>query len=204
MTGENQAAARVLIADDHELVSEGLQRLLLEDGYEVLPPVMDGVAAVALARTSQPDIAILDYDMPGATGMEVMREIRRWSPKTKVVILTGRASPPLLATLKDVGADGLFLKSEEPDALRAGIASVLAGATVFPPLDVEGKTSLSRREIQTLEGIAQGLTNPAIAEQLNISVKTVESHRSSLMRKLGVRSTASLIVSAVREGLISP
>lgn len=195
----------VLVADDHALSAEGLQRRLQRlPGVEVLPPVHGGLAAIAAARASRPTLAILDYAMPGANGLEVMVEIRRWSPETRCCILTGNSSPSVLSSLGT--AEGLFLKSTDPDRICEGVLRVAAGERVRGPGlpdEAEGNDrALSRRERQVLEGIAEGLTNPGIAERLSLSVKTVESHRASLMRKLEVHSTASLLVRAVRDGLI--
>lgn len=193
---------RVLIADDHALSSAGLQRALETRGFDVLPVCGSGIEAIARAKAEQPDLAILDHHMPGATGLEVLAELRRWSPATKVVILTGRATEGLLAAMALARPDGVFLKTGRPDALLAGLDRVLGGTRVMPEI---GPTpaALSQRELQVLGCIAQGLSNPAIAERLAISVKTVESHRASAMRKLGVNSTASLVMAGIRQGLIS-
>jgi DNA-binding NarL/FixJ family response regulator len=195
----------VLIADDHAVSSSGLQQLLTaEPAFEVLPPVADGMEAVVLAKSAQPDLAILDYAMPRMTGLEAMREIRRWSPNTRVGILTGNLSPGLIASLLEAGVDGLWVKTTSPRILLDGLRRLAAGDRVIAPdlPATDDATALSPRELQVLACIADGLTNDATAGRLSISAKTVESHRTSLMRKLGVRSTASLIVQAMRQGLI--
>lgn len=192
-----------MIADDNAFSSGGLQRLLEERGHDVLPPVVNGIAAIALARQKKPTLAVLDYEMPGANGLEVMREIRRWSPETRVAILTGRAAPALLNSLEAAGIDGLFVKATPPEQIYAGLLKVIAGERVIGIAHSDDIGVVSRRELQILECIAEGLSNPATGERLSISAKTVESHRANLMRKLNVRSTASLIIEAVRVGLIS-
>lgn len=197
----------VLIADDHAFSSAGLQRLLMaEDAFYVLKPVATGLDAIAEARVRQPDLAILDYAMPGANGLEAMHEIRRWSPKTRVAILTGSTSPALMASLTEARVDGLFLKTSDPQHILDGLRRVALGERVISPeiqIDADA-AALSHRELQILSCIAEGLTNGRMAERLSISVKTVESHRASLMRKLGVHSTASLLVRAMQDGLIVP
>lgn len=197
-----KAAPKVLIADDHALSAAGLQRALDRRGFDVLPPCLSGIEAIAVANAEKPDLAVLDYHMPGASGIEALVEIRRWSPRTRVAILTGQAAPGLLATLKAAGPDGLFLKSSAPDDLVEGLQSVLAGETVFATSPTVKGDALSPRELQVLRCIADGRSNPGIADHLSISVKTVESHRASIMRKLGVNSTASLLVHAIRQGLL--
>lgn len=197
----------VLIADDHEFSSSGLQRLLsAQSGFEVLEPVRSGAEAIAMARLMQPDLAVLDYAMPGMTGLDAMREIRRWSPQTRVCVLTGTGSEGIFAALIAAGVDGLFLKSSDPGEILTGIAAVARGERVIARSATAApvRTALSQRELQILGCIAEGLTNGGAAQRLSISVKTVESHRASLMRKLGVRSTARLLVRAMQEGLIDP
>ena len=197
----------VLIADDHAVSSGGLQQLLAsQEEFEVLEPVATGLDAVALARLEQPGLAVLDYAMPGLNGLDAMREIRRWSRGTRVAILTGSRSDALMSSLIAAGVDGLFLKSTDPEKILSGLKNVVAGQTVIGD-DIHPTTmdnALSRRELQVLGCIAEGLTNGGAAEHLSISVKTVESHRASLMRKLDVRSTASLLVRAMQMGLIDP
>ncbi|MEC3860465.1 response regulator transcription factor [Mesobacterium sp. TK19101] len=197
-----KASPKVLIADDHALSAAGLQRALDSRGFDVLPPCLSGIEAIALANAEKPDLAVLDYHMPGASGVEALFEIRRWSPGTRVAILTGQAAPGLLATLEAAGPDGLFLKSSDPDALVDGLQKVLAGETVVATGRSAEVGTLSPRELQVLRCIADGHSNPAIAEHLSISVKTVESHRASIMRKLGVNSIARLLVHAIRQGLL--
>lgn len=196
----------VLIADDHALSLKGLQRLLEETGrFAVLPPVPSGLEAIAVARAETPDLAVLDHAMPGATGLEVLAELRRWAPRTRVALLTGSTAAPLLRQLAESGVDGLFFKSTAPEVICEGLLNVARGRRVLTePPQAEDTPLLTGREAEVLDCIAAGLTNPATAEQLGISVKTVESHRGALMRKLEVHSTASLLIRAVQTGLITP
>lgn len=197
----------VLIADDHAISSSGLQQLLANvPGLHVLEPVSNGLDAVAVARVQQPGLVVLDYAMPGLNGLEAMREIRRWCENTYVVLLTGSSSDALMQSFLNSGADGLFLKTTAPEEIEAGLAKVIAGERVIGPgisLPDDDEV-VTMRELQVLGCIAEGLTNQKAAEKLSISVKTVESHRGSLMRKLKVRSTASLLVRAIQRGLIDP
>lgn len=196
----------VLIADDHALSLAGLaQALDATAGLRVVACVTCGVDAVAQARALRPDLAVLDYAMPDATGVAVMADLRRWAPGTRVAILTGTEAAPALARMAEAGPDGLFLKATAPDAICAGLLAVAGGRRVIDPAAQAGAgaaPSLSPREAQVLACIAAGMTNPAVAGQLGISVKTVESHRAALMRKMGVHSTASLLIRAVRDGFV--
>lgn len=199
--------ATVLIADDHALSSNGLQQLLSQQrDFDVLEAVENGFDAVAMARLHKPNLAILDYAMPGLNGAEAMQEIRKWSPDTRVAILTGNTSNAVLSTLLLANVDGLFMKTTHPDDIVFGLRKALTGEQVIGPgiADINAACILTAREHQVLKCIAEGLANPATAERLSISVKTVESHRMSIMRKLNVHSVASLLVRAMRDGLIDP
>jgi DNA-binding NarL/FixJ family response regulator len=203
-----RAPPRVVIADDHPLVSGALARTLAEAGYAVVATAADGIAALAAIRRHRPDLAILDLGLPLAHGAEVFAEARRWSPATRFVILTGSAAPGLLATLAESGAQAIFLKTDPVADLLAALPRVLGGETLrsaaVAALIAGGATGagLTARELQVLHGIAAGETSLDLAERLAISAKTVENHRASLMRKLDVHSTASLIMTAIRRGLI--
>jgi DNA-binding NarL/FixJ family response regulator len=201
-------AITVLIADDHAFTLLGMQRALAAlPGFAVVATASGGVEAIALARAHRPDIAVLDYAMPDITGIEAIAEIRRWSPETRCALVTGTSSDAVLRQLDESGIHGLFLKNADPDEICEGIRRIGQGETVrgsgLPrPADTDAP-QLSDRETEVLFGIGRGLTNAQIAENLGISPKTVESHRTSLMRKLGVHSTAALLLRAVRDGLLS-
>lgn len=198
--------ATVLIADDHGFTLEGMQRAVGEtDGLCVVGVASCGIEAIGLARRLEPDLAVLDFQMPDATGLEVVAEIARWSPGTRCAIVTGVTRPAVLTQIARAGVPGLFLKGASPQEICAGLVRVAQGATVLPEgLDMAASgPELSPREREVLQGIARGLTNAGIAEDLSISPKTVESHRASLMRKLGVHSTAALLARAVRDDLVS-
>ncbi len=161
-----------------------------------------------MIKQHQPDCAVLDYVMPGATGLEVMLEARRWSPKTRFVVITGTPAASTIRSLLSAGINGLFVKTTAPQDICDGIEQVLQGRDVIAQelqamadhLDTD--LSLTAREQEVLIAIARGQSNPKISELLGISPKTVDSHRTSLMRKLGVNSTAALLVRAMKNGLI--
>ena len=175
---------------------------------EIVAVASNGIEAIALAKTHQPDCAVLDLTMPGANGLEVFLEARRWTPETKFAIVTGNHLPAVFHELIEAGADGVFMKNEDPAALVDSILAVARGErrvskAVQDALDAAAeREKLTARELEILHGVARGLSNNQMAERFAISAKTIDSHRTSLMRKLGVHSTASLLVRAMRLGLI--
>lgn len=198
-----------VIADDHPMMRAGIRAVL--EGYgnvDILEEVATGLDAVRAARTRRPDLFVLDIAMPYARGLEVFVEIRRQSPASRIAVVTGLGASGLLAELVAAGVDGLFLKRGDPEVLERGLRLVLQGARFVAPDVVERLEArppgpeLSPRERQTLGLVAQGLTNAEIAGRLNLSPKTVEKHRTSLMQKLGVRSMSELLAHALREGLL--
>lgn len=201
--------ARIVIADDHPLSLNGLATALSDmPGLEVAGCAENGIKAIALIKTLAPDCAVLDLTMPGASGLEVVLEARRWSPDTQFVVVTGVNTPAALRELVRANVQGIFLKTSDANEICNGIARVVGGEQVFSDevqraLDAaEQADGLTAREIQVLQAIARGLTNQAASDALGVSPKTIDTHRTNLMRKLGVRSTASLIVRAMRDGLI--
>lgn len=201
--------SRIILADDHVMVRQGLKTLLeSEPGLDVVAEAESGVELVAQVNKHQPDLVIADIAMPYGNGLEIVGEVRRWSPATKIMLLTGLTSNSLLSQAVSTGVEGVFLKSDAPDVFVAGVRKVLGGAISISPHALRlssGSTafnSLSPRELQVLFGIARGDTNALLGERLGISAKTVDKHRSSLMRKLGVNSMAQLLSLSVREGLL--
>ncbi len=198
-----------VIADDHAIVRQGtLQILTSIDNVEIVAEADNGLSAIAAVKKHEPDLLVLDAAMPMARGIEVYSEARRWTPQTRIVLLTGFTSLSLLADWLDAGVDGVLLKSCSPDELRRGFITVLEGGS-YVAKSVQDKlgaaiapSGLTAREHEVLSLIATGHANRAIAERLSISPKTVEKHRGSLMAKLGVHSVAELMVYALREGLL--
>ncbi len=202
---------RVLIADDHALVRSGLKDILAglpRPGVDIVGEAENGLEAISDAKKLKPDLMLLDAGMPLSRGMEVFGEVRRWSPETKVAIVTGFNSANSLADWVSAGVDGLFLKSSPPEEMVEGFALVLAGEryiareVVERLKSAESRDSLSVRERQVLHLIAEGCSNATIAERLSISPKTVDNHRQKLMAKLEVNSTAQLLALALKEGLL--
>lgn len=205
-----------VIADDHAIVRSGLRAaleapgLIEPGGIPVVAEAANGLEAIAALRQHRPDLMLLDVQMPLAGGTEVLLEARRWSPDTKIVVLTGISATGKLSELIDSGVDGLFSKATENDDLYAALPKILRGGRVVSDHitglleDSAGPSPLTDRERQTLNLIVAGRSNKEMAQILGISVKTVDRHRTSLMQKLDVHSVAQLIAFALREGLIDP
>lgn len=201
----------VLIADDHRFVSWGLASALaaLED-VDIVASATNGIEAIVEIRKTTPDCAILDYNMPGANGLEVFLEARRWSPQTRFIVLTGSTTPETVDTLVRNGIHGVSLKDASETEIVDMVRRVLAGAAVIGAsaarlvANPAGTIVLTERELAVLQAIARGHTNASAAESLGISPKTIDSHRTSIMRKFSVSSTASLLIAAVRAGLVDP
>ncbi len=202
---------RVLIADDHAFVSWGLAKALSAvANIDIIGSVTNGIEAIVEIRQSKPDCAILDYNMPGANGLEVFLEAKRWHPDTRFILLTGTATTQAVKSLVDAGVHGVCLKDSDPDEIVDLVRQVCAGRSVIGrsarqllEAAVE-RVALTEREMSVLQAIGRGHTNASAAEALGISPKTVDTHRTTLLRKFGVNSTASLLLAAVRAGLLDP
>ncbi len=207
---------RLLLADDHSLVRQGLKALLERQGFQVASEASDGQEAVRLAAKVQPEVAILDISMPVLNGLDAARELLKSSPKTKVVLLTQHDEDHYVTEALRAGAKGYVLKSQAADDLVHAIREVCSGAVYLSPsisrAVVDAYLSrtyvstdrLSARERQVLQLVGEGKSTKDVAAQLGISVKTAESHRARLMRKLDIHETASLVRYAIRRGLIQP
>lgn len=203
------ATYRAVIADDHAIVRRSLADILVRIGsVEIVAEAENGIETIALVKEHAPDLLLLDAAMPLARGIQVYGEVRRWSPDTRIIVVTGFTSTTMLADWMAAGVDGLFLKSAQPDEMEQGFAQVLAGGK-FVSVEVADKLAaepdreqMTDREREVLALIAAGHQNAAIGEKLFISPKTVEKHRASLMSKLGVNSVSGLLTYALREGLL--
>ncbi|MFK7752816.1 MAG: response regulator [Sedimentitalea sp.] len=200
---------RILLADDHAFLLAGMfQVISSHPELEVVAQASDGIQAISLIKQHRPDCAVLDQAMPGATGLEVVFEARRWVPETRFVIVTGTARASLLDEIRRAGVHGVFLKSAPAAEVCAGVHAVAMGGEALSEaaqklLDqAEQNQALTARELEVLQAIARGLSNTGASQALGVSAKTIDSHRTNLMRKLGVNSTASLLVRAMRDGLI--
>lgn len=196
-----------VIADDHPMIRQGLAQMLQTAGIAVVAEAGDGLEAIAMVRRHKPKLLLLDVAMPYARGIEVFGEARRWSPDTRIIVFSGMTSAGLIGELAQAGADGIFLKREDLTALTSSIPPILEGRQIFGPgvdslIDTSGRTDLTAREREVLGLVAQGLSNRDIGDRLGISTKTVDNHRSNLMRKINVHSVAELMSFAMREGLL--
>lgn len=204
----------VVLADDHMVVRQGL-RSFIEGlgGFDVVYEAEDALDAVAVVRRLLPALLVIDIAMPRVTGIEAIEEVRRWSPQTRIVILTGMKTRSLLQLAWDARPDGLFLKSDDLDGWAVNLRAICAAPACAGPAVVSKEvtkilsgttvgTSLTPRELQILFGIARGETNAAMAQRLGISANTVDRHRTNVMRKLNAHSAAELVAIALREGLL--
>lgn len=199
----------VIVADDHAIVRQGVKSILagLPD-LEVVGEAENGVELIALVKRHAPALIFADIAMPYAGGLEAVEEIRRWSPKSRLIIITGLTSRGLVAQARAAAVDGIFLKSDPPGELFGAIPKILNGERVYSTAieKVLGETApsdiLTGRELQVLLGISRGETNARIADRLGVSAYTVDKHRTNMMRKLNVHSAAELLALAIRDGLL--
>ncbi len=212
---------RLVIADDHTILREGLKALMLSrTDLEVVGEATDGREAVRCAETLQPDLMLLDLSMPRSNGLEALKEIKRVSPGTKVLVLTVHKTEDYVFTALQAGADGYVLKDSSAAELMLAVTSVLSGERYLAPaiastvvsgfLGAKDPTAmrpsfdeLTTREREVLKLIAEGYRTKDIAEYLCISPKTVEKHRANLMERLQLRSISALTVYAIEKGLVT-
>ena len=210
-------AIRVVLADDHTLVRHGIRKILeSEPGITVVAEAADGDEAFALVKAHPDlDVLIIDLKMPGRDAMTVLRDARALAPGLRLVVLTMHAGQEYVARAVRAGADAYLLKDSAVQDLGAAVRAVMAGGSYFSPAIqhhlaglVRGgpgdtpRQTLTDREREVLTWLAKGLSSREVATELGISVRTVETHRANLMTKLGVKSVATMIQAAIREGLI--
>jgi DNA-binding NarL/FixJ family response regulator len=206
------APLSVLLADDHPLVRRGLRTLLqLNPGWKVCGEAASGSEAVRKAMRFKPDLALLDISMPDLDGLRATTEIRRASPKTKVLILTMHSTEQFLRAAIKAGAQGYVLKSDAEVNLIAAVNTLIKGGTFFTrsvqepargSKSAETSDRLTPREQQVLQLLAEGKTNKQLASELGISTRTAENHRARVMDKLGLRSLSDLVRYAVRHQIV--
>ena len=213
---------KVLLTDDHTIVRKGLCSILEgEAGIEVIGEAEDGREAIKLAKKLHPDIVVMDIAMSGLNGLEATRQIRNLYPEMKILILTMHANEEYILQALKSGASGYLVKKAAPSELVSAIKAVHQGNSFLSPsisrtvIDEyirradeisEGDDAfekLTARETEVLQLIAEGRKTSEIAELLYISIKTVETHRTHIMNKLGIHSTAELTQYAIRKGIIS-
>lgn len=210
---------RILVADDHEVARQGI-RSLLEDhpGWEVCGEAKDGREAVECAAAMKPDVLLLDIGMPNLNGLDATRQILAATPEARILILTVQDSEQVVREVLAAGARGFLLKSDAGRDLVAAVEALEHSRTFFTtrvaqmmldgylsPHDENSATGpaiLTPREREVIQLVAEGKTTKEVATALNLSVKTAETHRTNLMRKLGLHSVAALTLYAVRNGIV--
>jgi DNA-binding NarL/FixJ family response regulator len=206
----------VLLADDHPVFRQGLRALLERERFEVLGEASDGLEAISMAERLQPGVIVIDLAMPALNGIDAAREILRRATRAKVILLTMYTEEHHVLEALRAGVKGCVSKSQAAEHLLQAIKDVCAGGVYLSP-HVSGavvqaylaKTELpyeplTPRERQVLQLIAEGKTTKEAAAVLDVSVKTAETHRTNLMEKLDIHSTAGLVRYAIRRGILQP
>ncbi|MEX0319092.1 MAG: response regulator [Ruegeria sp.] len=204
-------AIRVLIVDDHPMVAEGIQSILESyDDIEVVGTLGNGQEAVDRAEALSPDVILMDLNMPGLGGLSATELILERLPDTRILILSMHDSPEYISTALGHGAKGYVLKDVPTDEIRQAIDTVMRGERYLctgasgslEPKEDDGRGALTGREQTILLQLAQGKSNKEVAIALDISVRTVETHRKNIKRKLGISSTAGLTRYAMEHGVL--
>jgi DNA-binding NarL/FixJ family response regulator len=207
---------RVLLADDHRILREGLRRSLEAQGLEVVGEAADGEEAVELAEQLRPDVVLMDLSMPVLDGVEATRRIRERLPEIRVVVLTMHADEATMARAVRVGADGYLVKDCSSDEIADTLRLVAAGETAVSaelaasmlaevkslPAGAAEEEVVSKREEEVLQLIADGCSSVEVAERLFISQKTVKNHLASIYQKLDARDRTQAVLRAVRMGIV--
>ncbi|MDQ8188012.1 response regulator transcription factor [Pelagicoccus sp. SDUM812002] len=212
---------RVLLAEDHVIVREGLRNLLdLDESFEVVGEAADGKSAVALAKQLDPDVIVMDIAMPGLNGFEATRQILSAKPSARILVLSAHGDDEYVAHMNEMGAVGFLIKQSSGEVLIRAIKEIAAGRSYFSPAILQrlnkadrkaredgiparmANRSLTAREAEVLQLVAEGAANKQVAAVLGISIKTVEKHRQKLMDKLDIHDTAGLTRYAIANGVI--
>jgi DNA-binding NarL/FixJ family response regulator len=218
---QNCLGKRILIAEDHKMMREGL-RVLLEEklGYECVAEVDDGDTAVSKAKELKPDVVIMDIVLPHLNGIEATRQIKAYQPQIEVIVLSMHATRSYILQLLQAGASAYLLKDSAVEDLAAALTAVRKGGMYLSPAistaaalknetvrilekNIAESERLTKRQLQVLQLIADGHSTKEIAAILEISAKTIETHRKQIMDKLEIRTTAGLTKYCIREGLTS-
>ena len=212
-------AIRLMLADDHRMLREGLRRSLSDEGFDVVGEASDGDEAVRLADSVRPDVILMDVTMPDVDGVEATRRIHQAHPDIRVVMLTMHADQSVIADALRAGASGYLVKDcstdEIADAVRqaasddASLSPALATAMLDEvrridpnPADDDAERVVTKREVEVLQLIADGCSTPEVAERLYISQKTVKNHLASIYGKLDARDRTQAVLQAVRLGIV--
>jgi two-component system response regulator DegU len=212
---------RLMLADDHRMLREGLSRSMSEQGFDVVGEAGDGEQAVKMAEQLRPDVVLMDVTMPEMDGVEATKQIRAALPNVRVVMLTMHADQEVLAAAIRAGASGYLVKDCSTAEIAAAVRMAVSGETALSPqlaasmldevrrLDgaqsfgaVEAERVITRREEEVLQLIADGCSTPEVAERLYISQKTVKNHLASIYQKLDARDRTQAVLAAVRMGIV--
>jgi DNA-binding NarL/FixJ family response regulator len=206
---------KVLLADHHDVVRAGIRSMVEEKGWQVCAEAANGKEAVKLAIETKPDVVVLEFDIPELEGLSVTRQIKKHSPRIEIVIFTAHDNDHIVREVLAAGARGFVLKSESGRKLMQAIesasqhepffaarASEILLKTITKPISGADEPLLTYRERQIVQLLAGGSSNKEVGVALGISVKTVETHRARIMRKLGLSSIVKLVRFAVREHII--
>lgn len=216
---------RIALVDDHQIVIDGIASVLADvDTYEIVGTANNGRDAVQLVRVAQPDLVLMDIDMPIMNGITASKELKKDFPDVKVIILSLHNEKAIIQNLIQIGVNGYLLKNSDKNEVLNAISQVLDGQKYFSsdvtlslsglapsnsiklantdPGNAEKLSSLTEREIEILKGIADGMSNRQIGEQLFISQRTVDTHRQNIMKKLEVKKVVGLIKFAIKNGLV--
>ncbi len=208
---------KAMLADDHVLVREGIKHLLEYDGsVEVIEEANNGLECIEKLTDISPDILLLDINMPGMNGIEVLEELKRIEHPVKILIITVHNEIEYLIRAVDIGADGYILKDSGTDELKQAITTILNGESYIQPsllpalnsrlinrdIDKEKLESLTKRELEILTQVAGGMFNKEIANNLNISERTVKNHISNIFKKIDVSDRTQAAVFAIRNNIV--
>jgi DNA-binding NarL/FixJ family response regulator len=214
-----QRPTRILIADDHEAIRQGVRALLeSREGWQIVAEAAHGHDALRLARETQPDITVLDYSLPRMNGLELTRTIRHDLPRTEIVIYTMHDQETVVTDVLRAGARAYVLKSDPASHLLSAVEALIRHKPYFSSVISEtmlgyfidqcqgdrSTSGLTSREREVVQLIAEGKINKQVAYMLDISVKTVETHRAAVMHKLKINTTAELVRYAVRNNIVQP
>lgn len=208
---------KIMIADDHNLLREGLKQLLEFDGsMEIIAEASDGIECLEILNNVNPDILLLDINMPLKNGIEVLEELKVSKPDLKILILTVHGEVEYLIKAIDIGADGYIMKDSESSELKKAINEILSGEKYIQPslipmlnnklanrdIDKDKLNSLTSRELEVLVQVANGMFNKEIAINLNISERTVKNHISNIFKKIDVSDRTQAAVFAIKNNLV--
>ena len=209
---------RLMLADDHRMLREGLRRSMIDQGFDVVGEARDGDEAIRLAEELRPEVILMDVTMPEVDGVEATRQIRASFPEIKIVMLTMHADQEVLTSAIRAGASGYLVKDCSTEEIASAVRMAVSGETALSPqlaasmldevrrLDQPHRDEdriVTRREEEVLQLIADGCSTPEVAEKLYISQKTVKNHLASIYQKLDARDRTQAVLQAVRMGIVS-